>query len=75
MPPRPEPMPGRAGPRLVPDRLIARGRRRFPPGRQVRRAGLNENYARELMSCYPRRRGRLHMEGREVARAFTATTI
>jgi uncharacterized protein (DUF1800 family) len=74
----PNRMPGRPGtanrpgqmerPRTLPD---------LPPGLQNRRAGLNENYARELMELHT-----LGVEGgytqkdvQEVARAFTGWTI
>ena len=74
----PNRMPGRVGAATRPGQMDRqRTLADLPPGLQNRRAGLNENYARELMELHT-----LGVEGgytqkdvQEVARAFTGWTI
>ena len=77
-PRNPNRMPGRPGATNRPGQIPRqRTLADLPPGAQNRRAGLNENYARELMELHT-----LGVEGgytqkdvQEVARAFTGWTI
>ena len=77
-PRNPNRMPGRPGTTNRPGQIPRqRTLADLPPGAQNRRAGLNENYARELMELHT-----LGVEGgytqkdvQEVARAFTGWTI
>jgi uncharacterized protein (DUF1800 family) len=76
-PRNPNRMPGRPAAAGRPQKNRPRTLAELPPGLQNRRAGLNENYARELMELHT-----LGVEGgytqkdvQEVARAFTGWTI